>query len=319
MLTFLPVQLAVAGIVALAVQSAQADVWQLPGPAGPLEGEAIAVAGAAHAVVIVPGSGPIDRNGNGEQIGLRSDSYRMLAEGLASRGIASLRIDKRGFFGSASAVADPNAVTIAGYADDTRAWVERAAELAPCVWIAGHSEGGLVALVAASQPPASLCGLILMATSGRPTGQLLIEQLQANPVTAASLPEIEDIVSDLENGQTRDVQAVSPGLHWLFAPGLQRFMVDLFAYDPAALATRWRGPALILQGDRDLQVKPRDAALLAEAMPQAARYELIGATHMLKSDQPAAPLATYADPDLPLHPQVVPSIAAFLDGHARVK
>jgi len=76
---------------------AAAEPVQIAGPHGPLEAEQIEVGGAAHAVVIVPGSGPTDRDGNSPGAGLATDSYKLLAEGLAQAGIASLRTDKRGF------------------------------------------------------------------------------------------------------------------------------------------------------------------------------------------------------------------------------
>ncbi|GGH48945.1 hypothetical protein GCM10011341_10950 [Frigidibacter albus] len=112
---------------------ALAEPVQIPGPQGPLEAERIAVEGAAHAVIIIPGSGPTDRDGNSGPMGLRSDSYKLLANGLAAEGIASLRIDKRGLYGSAAALADANDVTIANYAQDVRDWVAEASSLAPCV------------------------------------------------------------------------------------------------------------------------------------------------------------------------------------------
>ena len=293
---------------------AMADAIQIPGPDGPLEAEAIRVENAEHAVVIIPGSGPTDRDGNSSQMGLSSDTYRLLAEGLATHGIASLRIDKRGFYGSAAAIADPNDVTIAAYAADTRRWVERATELAPCIWIAGHSEGGLVALVAAQDAPGSLCGLILLATSGRPMGRLMLEQLRSNPANAPLMPEIEAIVADLENGQSREPASVTPALRPLFSAGLQRYMIDLFSLDPLAIGRDWRGPVLIVQGDADLQVRPRDADLLGEAMPQAVRVDLSGGTHMLKTYVPGEPFATYTDPSHPLHEDVIPAILGFVMG-----
>jgi len=304
------------GGLLMALPAAAAEVRQIPGPAGPLEGELLTVPGADHLLVIVPGSGPIDRDGNAPALGLASDSYRLLAEGLAERGIASIRIDKRGFFGSSAAIADPNEVTVAAYAADARAWVEATGDLASCVWLAGHSEGGLVALAAAAEaPPEGLCGLILLSTSGRPMGRLLVEQMRDLPAMTPLLSEIESIVTGLEAGQTRDSAEISPALRWLFSPGLQRYMIDAFAYDPLALARHWQGPVIILQGDRDLQVKPLDADLLAEAMAQAERSDLVGATHMLKSDRPGEPLATYRDPALALHPDLVRAIADFLGRH----
>ncbi|MCE8469682.1 alpha/beta hydrolase, partial [Rhodovulum sulfidophilum] len=85
-------------------------------------------------------------------------------------------------------------------------------------------------------------------------------------------------------------------------------------YDPAAVAERWHGPVLILQGGADMQVRPEDAGLLAAAMPQARRADLPGVTHMLKADLPGRPYATYTDPALPLAPGVVPAILEAVDG-----
>lgn len=294
---------------------AMAAPVQIDGPAGPLEAEMLAVSDAANAVVIVPGSGPIDRDGNSPQASVSSDTYKLLAEDLAKAGIASLRIDKRGFYGSRAAIADPNDVSIAAYADDVRKWVLRASELAPCVWIAGHSEGGLVALAAARQAPESLCGLILVATPGRPIGRLLVEQLRAIPGNAPLMPEIEAIVADLEAGRRRDPSGISAPLQPLFAESVQAFMIDLFSYDPVKVAAAWKGPALIVQGTADMQVKPLDADILAAALPQAERLDLAGGTHMLRADVPGQPFVTYADPSLPLHPDIVPGIVRFLKKH----
>ncbi|MEH3087888.1 MAG: alpha/beta fold hydrolase [Xylophilus ampelinus] len=151
-------------------------VLEVQGPQGPLRGTLLVPADAASGgavVLIVPGSGPTDRDGNGAS-GLRAASYRLLAEGLAMQGIATLRIDKRGLFGSASAVSNPNDVTISAYADDVARWVSalRQRSQASCIWVLGHSEGGVVALAAAPHVP-GICGLVLLATPGRRIGQVL--------------------------------------------------------------------------------------------------------------------------------------------------
>lgn len=70
-----------------------------------------------------------------------------------------------------------------------------------------------------------------------------------------------------------------------------------------------------MQGDADIQLRPLDADLLHTAMPQAERLDLSGGTHMLKADVAGQPLATYTDPGLPLHPDLLPAIAGFLARH----
>ena len=305
-------------LLALAAPASAGELLTIPLGRGHLEGEMLTPLRPRHALVLVPGSGPTDRDGNGPQAALRSDSYRLMAQDLAREGIASIRIDKRGQFGSASVITDPEAVTIADYAGDLRLWIARAAELAPCVWLAGHSEGGLVALASvAENPPPELCGLILLAAPGRPLDVILLEQMAAHPASAMMLSEIEPLVADLKQGVSRDPESLSPALRPLFSLGLQRYMSDLFTYSPAELAKAWRGNALIVQGTADMQLRPLDAELLARAMPQAEKVELQGATHMLKLDVPGKPYATYMDPSLALHPDLVPAIADYLARHVR--
>ncbi|MFM9673587.1 alpha/beta hydrolase, partial [Streptomyces galilaeus] len=93
--------------------------------------------------------------------------YRLLADGLAARGISSVRIDKRGLFASKAAIADGNKVTVADYVTDIRAWVAsaRAATGAKCLWLLGHSEGGLMVLAAGDAP--DVCGIITVSAVGR--------------------------------------------------------------------------------------------------------------------------------------------------------
>jgi alpha-beta hydrolase superfamily lysophospholipase len=111
-------------------------------------------------------------------LGIKAATYRLLAEGLAAHGIATVRIDKRGLFASAAAAPDANAVTIRSYADDVHTWVSsiRYQTGARCIWLLGHSEGGLVAL-AASQAGSDICGLVLVSTAGRPISEVLKSQL----------------------------------------------------------------------------------------------------------------------------------------------
>jgi hypothetical protein len=296
---------------------------EAPGPAGPLKGTMLApdaaavrdaAAGAGAVVLIIPGSGPTDRDGNNTS-GVLAAPYRLLAQGLAARGITTVRIDKRGLFGSAAATPNPNAVTIGDYVADVHAWstVIRQSTRASCVWLLGHSEGGLIAMAAARSP--DVCGLLLVAAPGRPLGVILREQLEANPANAPVLGQALSTLDALEAGKHVDTTGMHPALLRLFRPEVQGFLIDAFTYAPAKLLKDYKKPVLIIQGRRDLQVQETDAQSLKAADPQASLVLLPDVNHVLKTvatDDRRANVSTYGDASLALAPGVVPAIADFL-------
>lgn len=289
---------------------------EAPGPQGALTGTMLRSPGGGGPVaLIIPGSGPTDRDGN-SPMGVKAASYRLLAEGLAAQGITTVRIDKRGMFGSSAAVSNANAVTIADYVSDTAAWVRVIRERtgASCVWLIGHSEGGLVSL-AAAQLIENLCGLVLVAAPGKPMGDVIREQLRANPANAALVAAADAAIDRLNSGLKVDVSSLPKPLMALFSPAVQDYLISAFALDPAELAARIDLPILIVQGGKDLQVPVEHANRLKAAKPSAVLEIMPEANHVLKDvsgDNPADNLAAYNDPDLPLSKGLVEAIAAFV-------
>src|SRR5690348_11133622 len=96
-----------------------------PAPAGLLGGTLRDPGGKGPLILMIPGSGPTDRDGN-NPLGVVGGPYRQLAEALGTKGVATLRIDKRGMFSSRAAAPDANHVTIADYAADARSWIDTA-------------------------------------------------------------------------------------------------------------------------------------------------------------------------------------------------
>lgn len=299
----------------LAAAVAAAAPMTIPGPKGDLAGTFVDAGKGAPVVVIIPGSGPTDRDGN-NPLGVKAAPYRMLAEALAAKHVSTLRIDKRGMFGSKAAIADPNLVTLADYAADAHAWVKAARKRggAKCVWLLGHSEGALVAL-AAGQKPDDLCGLILVSGPGRKLGDIIRDQLKANPANAPLLPQAMAALDSLEAGTTVDSAGFAAPLQMLFSPKVQPFLIDLMRQDPTAMVARVKLPVLIVQGAKDIQVSEGDARALHVAQPRSQLAIIPAMNHVLKDvagDDRAANLATYADPSLPVDPAAVEAIAAFV-------
>jgi uncharacterized protein len=231
--------------------------WALPGtlsmPAGksPVPG-----------LVLVHGSGPQDRD---ETIG-PNKPFRDLASGLASRGIAVLRYDKRTLAHRAEAAVLGDRLTLQEETVDDAA---AAAALLRAtqgvdgrrVFVLGHSLGGLaVPRIAALD--ATLAGFILMAAPSRPLEELLLEQVTYlasldGPVSEEKKAEIETLRQQV--ARLRDpnlAKAADPGDLPL---GLGRaYWLDLRrGTGPEAMA-RLKQPLLVLRGGRDYQVTDAD-------------------------------------------------------------
>ncbi|MFN0121132.1 MAG: alpha/beta hydrolase, partial [Blastocatellia bacterium] len=126
---------------------------------------------------MIAGSGPTNRDGNSPALPGQNNSLRYLAEGLAARGIASLRYDKRGVAESVRAATKEDDLRFETFIDDAVLW---AAKLKgdrrfSALIIAGHSEGSLIGMAAAQKAGAD--ALVSIAGAGRPAQLLLAEQL----------------------------------------------------------------------------------------------------------------------------------------------
>ena len=281
--------------------------------AGTLQGE---LAGDRPAVLILPGSGPTDRDGN-NPLGVTASTYRLLANALAERGVSTVRIDKRGMFGSAGATANANDVTVDAYVADVEAWTSAILDRSgtSCVWLLGHSEGGTIAMAAAARDPSRYCGLLLVSAPGRNLADVVRAQIAANPMAQPLLAQVDDISARITAGETVPAEDIHPGLLPLFGPQVQGFVSSLFRQEPATLLSAHDLPVLIVNGDRDIQTPASDARLLAQDREGATLVVLENVNHVLKSvegEGRAANLAAYSDSSLPISPELVDVIAGFV-------
>jgi pimeloyl-ACP methyl ester carboxylesterase len=263
-------------------------------------------------VLIIAGSGPTDRDGN-NPAGGRIDNLKRLALLLANEHIASVRYDKRGVAASQPATPDERDLSVERYVADAVAWghkLKADPRFGPLI-VLGHSEGALIASLAAEQAGAS--AVITLAGSGRPVDQVLREQL-AQRLKPDDLTRGNALIDRLQAGQTSlDV----PGpLREVFRPSVQPYLISLFRQDPAAAFARLKVPALIVQGRNDVQVEVEDAKRLQAAKPDAELVLVDGMNHMLRiSPQDISEQRdSYNNPELPLASALGTRVVDFIHG-----
>ena len=220
-------------------------------PAGP---------GPFPAMVLVSGSGPNDQDES-----FQSDKpFRDLALGLALRGVATLRYDKR-THDDPTAI-DPKTFTATDeYVPDALAAIDLLEHRAPVdhhrIFVLGHSQGGTFAPRIAQQAP-QVAGVVLLAAAAeRPGAELLRETrylatlpAPLGPQYATQVPHVASIAAQMDSPA---LATESPSTR-LFGGVGPAYYLDLQRYDPVATARAIPQPLLILQGDRDYEVTVTD-------------------------------------------------------------
>lgn len=306
--------------------SAPAEAWQPPayGAANALE-QAVAVGtlalpgwlvrpagpGPFPAAVLVHGSGPTDAD---ETVG-PNKPFRDLALGLAAHGIATIRYAKRTYARPTEFTVERRYSVKEETVDDAVAAIRLAAATpgldARRVWLIGHSLGGFLAPRIAAAAP-ELAGLVILAGATRAFEDLLVEQLITlqgpdSPAVAAAQAAVRTIRDPaLRPEQTVDMLGAKlPGSYFL----------DLRDYDPARTAAGLPIPILVLQGERDYQVRRADYDGWARVLANRPRDRLKlypRLNHLFQEGEGPSGPTEYLRPNMHVAPEVISDIASFI-------
>ena len=245
-----------------------------------------AVAGRLRhpAIVLIAGSGPVERDANVAGVPI----FAQLAGALAQQGYLVVRYDKRGVGQSGGRT---ESATINDYADDALSvvkWLERRKDVdKKRISLVGHSEGGVIAMLAAARED-DIASIVLIAAPGTTGAELILEQ-QRHLLRDVSEEERKEKIDIQQRIQT----AVLTGIGWEGIPPELRRRADtpwfrsLLQFDPAKTMPRVKQPVLIVQGELDTQVQPHHADKLAElarARKKAPPVEVLrlpGVNHLL--------------------------------------
>lgn len=297
----------------------EADV-AIPSPSGPLPGTLTLPKGEGPfpVVILVHGSGPNDRD---ETI-LGNKPFKDLACGLASRGVAVLRYDKRTKVYGAQMAGAADLTVKQEVIDDVLAAVV-VARANPTidrtrVFVLGHSLGGmLIPRIGTAEP--TLAGLIVMAGAARPMEDAIVEQTRYLAMADGSISADEQKQIDEMAKLQADVRALAPadakaGKTLFNVPA--SYWLDLRGYDPPVAAKSLAQPLLVLQGGRDYQVTPDEFERwkVALAGKKNATFHLYPAlNHLFITGEGKSLPAEYEKPGH-VDQQVVDDIAGWIKG-----
>jgi len=238
-------------------------------------------------VIFIHGSGPQDRN---ETVGANAP-FRDLAEGLAARGIASLRYEKR----TRQYPGRPVATVKDEVMDDVLSAVALAGSQSGIdpkrIYLLGHSLGGY--LIPRLAPLVPAAGFIMLAANARPIEELAAEQIKRIGAPPETLSQI--------------MQAAPPS-YW----------EDLKSYDPVAEARKISAPLLVLQGERDYQVTMKDFEIWRRALsgrPNVVLKSFPKLNHLFLEGEGESTPAEYKRPGR-IPGYVFDEIAAFVSGRS---
>ncbi|HZQ35659.1 MAG TPA: alpha/beta hydrolase [Dehalococcoidia bacterium] len=317
-----------------------ADEQELPFQSGgvTLYGTLLLPAGVANppAALLIAGSGPTDRNGNSPLLSIQTNTLANVARSLANAGVASLRYDKFGTGKTGSAGHAPADLSFDLFVQEALAAYDALAarpEIDSARLVAaGHSEGGLFALLVAQQRQAQMppVALVLAAPLGRHILDVLRRQIVAQAdagLTAGTISQArhDAVIADLDraiasirrNGTVPpDLFADEPQLRAsIFPPGIGPYLQVEDSYDPAQIAAAlpaW--PVLILHGALDLNVDAGDIQHLRDGFAAAGNANVTDAEfpdvdHELR--QIPAGQSPSLDQTFPYSPDVASAIITF--------
>jgi hypothetical protein len=292
--------------------------WKLPGTLAMPNGQ-----GPYPALVLVHGSGPNDRD---ETLG-PNKPFRDIAWGLASRGIAVLRYDKRTLVYGPKLVADPKYIASLTVKEETigdaLAAVRRLQETLGInpdrIFVLGHSLGGmLIPRIALAGKDLDIAGFIVMAGLTEPLPETYLRQMtylfnldgEVSEGEKTQLAEIRKDVArinsltDADAGKSEKI-INAPLAYWL----------DLRGYYPPDVALQVEKPMLIIQGSRDYQVTTADFENWKKALGGRADVEFKlypKLNHLFAEGQGLATPNEYSLQHASVAEYVISDIAAFI-------
>lgn len=274
---------------------------------------------SSTAVLIIAGSGPTDRNCN-SSLNLNTYAFKMLSDELTREGFAVLRYDKRAIGLSHYPAEEVPNIVFQDFIDDAALCVGYLRDAGyEKVIVAGHSEGGRIAIDLALRDDIEVDGIVLLSAAGYSMETILMRQLSAQlmPAHMGLMVSATNIIQSLKRGDDVPEDRIPKELLSLFHPTVQPFIRSYLTTDPAELMAEVDVPALIISGGRDIQVTIDNAERLKSVAKHGKHINFEDMSHVLKdatsNDQIEQLVSVYTNSQLPLTKGLSSAITEFID------
>lgn len=259
--------------------------------------------------LIIPGSGPTDRNCN-SAMGFKTDAFKKMATYFAGRKIATLRYDKRGVGQSVSKKMNEGEMRFEDLVTDAKAWIAKlqSDDRFKKVVVIGHSEGSLVGMLSLN----GTCKFVSIAGIAENPSEIIKNQIKDQSGDQWGLYKKQ--LDSVRNGQT--VKPIGPIGMALFRESVQPYLMSWFKYTPSEVfANIPSRHNLLVQGTNDIQVPVNQAELLHKANGWSQLYLVEDMNHVMvetKETDQREHLKTYNQPELPLSQAMLAEIEMFI-------
>ena len=273
------------------------------------------------AVLLIPGSGQVDRNENTKKFAI--DALHQVAQYLAEQGVATLRYDKRGVGQSEGDYYESGFFDHVFDASSALDYLKSREDIrADLAFLLGHSEGALIATRMAGTG-AGIAGAILLAGTAQSGEEVLMWQTEqvVKGMHGFNKWLIDLLHIDVLKREAVQLDKIKRSTKNAYRVQLAKinakWMREFMAYDPAQDLSNIQVPVLAITGSKDIQVMPADLERMRDLVPgEFEGHQIPDVTHMLRAEAGEPSVSEYKAEILrPVDSRILSLISTWLAAH----
>ena len=256
-------------------------------------------------LIWVHGSGPVNRNGNQPAQNVKANYIKQFRDAVNKENIAFFSYDKRTANSkNREFLKDTQAKDFAFDVEEVVNHFKKDKRFSEIILV-GHSQGSLIAMLALDK----VDKYISIAGAGETVDKTIVKQLTAQSadfgkIAAGHFKELKE---------TGKVEDVNPNLLSIFAKPNQSFWNSWMQLDPVKEIKKVKIPVLIINGDKDIQVKIENANALHSANKASELVIIKNMNHVLKDIQKEEDnIKSYYSAEYPISKELIKTILEFV-------